>query len=91
MTTIERTKAKALTSSPTKKKSLLSKAGQGIMKGFSAGERDLYAEVKQINMRTKAMEKAELERTQAVSMPGDRSSWTVCDELMPYIYRDVAF
>ena len=37
------------------------------MKGFSAGERDLYAEVKQINMRTKAMEKAELERTQAVS------------------------
>ena len=68
VTTIERTKAKALTSSPTKKKSLLSKAGQGIMKGFSAGERDLYAEVKQINMRTKAMEKAELERTQAVSI-----------------------
>ena len=45
VTTIERTKADALTSSPTKKKSILSKAGQGIMKGFSAGERDLYSEV----------------------------------------------
>ena len=45
VTTIERTKADALTSSP-KKKSILSKAGQGIMKGFSAGERDLYAEVR---------------------------------------------
>lgn len=35
------------------------------MKGFSAGERDLYAEVRQINVRNAAAERAELERTQA--------------------------
>ena len=35
------------------------------MKGFSKGERDLYAQVRQINALNAAAERAELERTQA--------------------------
>lgn len=35
------------------------------MKGFSKGERDLYAQVRAINVRNSAAERADLERTKA--------------------------
>jgi len=62
VTTIERTKAAALSNSPSKtaKKSVLSKAGQGIMKGFSSGERDLYRVVRNLNFERDQEERAEL-------------------------------
>ena len=75
VTQIERTKADAWAEreaadaqrrSPTKpKKGAQAAAASGAMKGFSAGERDLYAEVRKINQRNDATQRAELERTQA--------------------------
>ena len=59
----EREAADALKKSPSKPKK--AKVAKGVLKGFSAGEKDLYREVKKIKERTEAEERAELERTQA--------------------------
>ena len=62
----EQTAAEAMRKSPSKliqKKKVLATAGDNIMKGFSAGERDLYNEVKKIQFKKDAFSRAELERT----------------------------
>ena len=61
----EREAAEAQRRSPQKKKQIQAAGASIAMKGFSKGERDLYGQVRQINARNAAIERAELERTQA--------------------------
>ena len=62
----EREAADALRKSPSKpKKAQAAASSGGAMKGFSAGEKDLYRTVKQLKAQRAAEEQAQLEKTQA--------------------------
>ena len=69
VTQLERTKATALVDIPKVKKNGAKKMltdKEKEMKGFSAGEKDLYAEVDAINRAIDAKNQAEMEKTRAV-------------------------